>query len=172
MTKRPAFATIQGMQTFLPYSDFAESARVLDYRRLGKQRVEAFQLLNVIRGVDKFGVPKNHKGWVNHPATVMWRQYPTALAMYGVDICNEWKRRGYKDSLQPKFREFLSVNFDNLEEPYWLGDYEFHRSHRSNLLRKDREYYGLEFAGVPDDLPYVWFPEFAPNADLTSVRYV
>lgn len=172
MTKRPVFATIRGMQTFLPYSDFAESARVLDYRRLGKQRVEAFQLLNVIRGVDKFGEPKDHKGWVNHPATVMWRQYPVALAEYGVVICDEWKRRGYNDSLQPKFRDFLSENFDDLEQPYWLGDYEFHRSHQSNLLRKDLAYYGLEFAGVPDDLPYVWFPEFAPKTDLTSVRYL
>jgi len=29
------------MQTFLPYPGFADSARVLDRRRLGKQRGEA-----------------------------------------------------------------------------------------------------------------------------------
>jgi len=29
------------MQTFLPYADFKLSTRVLDYKRLGKQRVEA-----------------------------------------------------------------------------------------------------------------------------------
>ena len=34
------------MQTFLPTSNFAESAKYLDYRRLGKQRVEVLQLLN------------------------------------------------------------------------------------------------------------------------------
>jgi hypothetical protein len=33
------------VQTFLPYSDYATSARVLDYRRLGKQRVETKQIL-------------------------------------------------------------------------------------------------------------------------------
>jgi hypothetical protein len=33
------------VQTFLPYADFAESARVLDRARLGKQRVEALQVL-------------------------------------------------------------------------------------------------------------------------------
>ena len=34
------------MQTFLPYPDFHESAKVLDMKRLGKQRVEVLQLLN------------------------------------------------------------------------------------------------------------------------------
>ena len=28
------------MQTFLPYKDFGKTAKCLDYRRLGKQRVE------------------------------------------------------------------------------------------------------------------------------------
>ena len=36
------------MQTFLPYPDFVKSALVLDYRRLGKQRVEARQILDII----------------------------------------------------------------------------------------------------------------------------
>jgi hypothetical protein len=36
------------MQTFLPYEDFTLSAQVLDYRRLGKQRVEALQIYNVL----------------------------------------------------------------------------------------------------------------------------
>lgn len=33
------------MQTFLPFSDFKKSAESLDYRRLGKQRVECLQIL-------------------------------------------------------------------------------------------------------------------------------
>ena len=37
------------MQTFLPTSDFRESARLLDYKRLGKQRVEGMQLLNAMQ---------------------------------------------------------------------------------------------------------------------------
>ena len=35
----------ENMQTFLPYPDFQLSAECLDYKRLGKQRLEAFQLL-------------------------------------------------------------------------------------------------------------------------------
>ena len=51
------------MQTFLPYKSFKDSFKVLDYRRLGKQRVEAYQILNVLLGRTKT------KGWSNHPAT-------------------------------------------------------------------------------------------------------
>ena len=36
------------MQTFLPYDDFVLSLDCLDYRRLGKQRVESMQLLNAM----------------------------------------------------------------------------------------------------------------------------
>jgi len=34
------------MQTFLPYPDFLQSLQSLDNKRLGKQRVETFQILN------------------------------------------------------------------------------------------------------------------------------
>lgn len=35
------------MNTFLPYPSFDESAKCLDYKRLGKQRVEAKQILEI-----------------------------------------------------------------------------------------------------------------------------
>jgi hypothetical protein len=38
------------MQTFLPYSDITESMRVLDNKRLGKQRVETYQIISAITG--------------------------------------------------------------------------------------------------------------------------
>ena len=53
------------MQTFLPYPDFAESARCLDRQRLGKQRVETAQILRCI-------VENRTGGWANHPAVRMW----------------------------------------------------------------------------------------------------
>ena len=70
------------MQTFLPVADFKESAKYLDYKRLGKQRVEGMQLLNAMQpDYDK-------KGWLNHPATVMWTGYQNALKLYvNVMIC-------------------------------------------------------------------------------------
>ena len=38
------------VNTFLPYPDFVKSAKALDYKRLGKQRVEAWQILRALRG--------------------------------------------------------------------------------------------------------------------------
>lgn len=137
------------MQTFLPYPDFKKSALVLDYRRLGKQRVETKQILNALDGLSK--------GWTNHPATNMWRGYEFALAYYGLTMCAEWIRRGYNDSLSEFFIQRLSQYGDETAVlPPWMGDEEFHTSHQSNLVRKDPEYYGSHFPEVPDDLPYIW----------------
>ena len=36
------------MQTFLPYADLRDSVVCLDNKRLGKQRVECLQILNVL----------------------------------------------------------------------------------------------------------------------------
>ena len=57
------------MQTFLPYTDFIKSAKCLDYKRLGKQRVEAKQILNILLG------ETTKAGWTNHPAVLMWSGY-------------------------------------------------------------------------------------------------
>ena len=51
------------MQTFLPYPDFKQSAACLDYRRLGKQRVEGVQILKKILG-EKSLNGKPYKGWL------------------------------------------------------------------------------------------------------------
>lgn len=66
------------MQTFLPYADFSGSAAALDPRRLGKQRVEAIQ---VLRGLTVPGY-----GWRHHPAVRMWAGYEEALVRYGLDV--------------------------------------------------------------------------------------
>jgi hypothetical protein len=148
------------MQTFLPYSDFRASARVLDRRRLGKQRVEALQ---VLRGLIVPGY-----GWRRHPAVAMWTGYEEALVRYGLEVCEEWCERGHQDScaatLVADFTEFrprASVRDQSLlaadgELPPWLGDDAVHRSHRSALVRKDPATYAQLFPDVPDDLPYTW----------------
>jgi len=138
------------MQTFLPYESFQLTAEVLDYRRLGKQRVETWQLIRAING--------QTKGWANHPAAVMWRGHTAALANYGLVMCQEWKRRGYNDTMTDRFLELLedSTSEEIAKLPAWYGSAELHLSHQSNLIRKFPEHYGPVFSGVPDDLPYVW----------------
>jgi hypothetical protein len=139
------------VQTFIPYSDFYESASVLDMKRLGKQRVETLQILNALAGLSK--------GWVNHPATKMWRGYETALVQYGIAICQEWQMRGYKDSCEGKIWN-VSKNFRPNRGffllPSWWGDDRVHDSHKSKLLQKDNDWYSQFNWSVPSDLDYVW----------------
>jgi hypothetical protein len=137
------------MQTFLPYADFKRSAEVLDYRRLGKQRVETWQLIRAING--------ETRGWRNHPAAVMWRDHVPALAAYGATMCNEWIRRGYNDSMLQRFEVIVSRSLEEeLELPPWLGNKNFHLSHQSNLVRKFPEHYRLHWPEISEDLPYIW----------------
>ncbi|MGW5345663.1 MSMEG_6728 family protein [Streptomyces sp. HUAS TT3] len=146
------------MQTFLPFPGFLESATVLDPRRLGKQRVEALQ---VLRGLTLPGY-----GWRHHPAVRMWVGYEEALVRYGLDVCSVWTAGGRADScaasltagfraVRPRavVRDQRRLAADG-ELPPWLGDPAFHRSHQSALLRKAPEFYRRHFPGVPEGLPY------------------
>jgi hypothetical protein len=128
------------MQTFLPYPDFEASAAALDYRRLGKQRVEAFQILKALRG--------ESKGWINHPCIKMWRGHETALAAYMNTMIREWIRRGYKNTM--KIEDLSEYNM-----PSWFGLEAFHLSHRCNLARKS-EYYRNLWPDVDVTMPYLW----------------
>ncbi|MFD6470175.1 MULTISPECIES: MSMEG_6728 family protein [Streptomyces] len=148
------------MQTFLPFPSFHASAAVLDVRRLGKQRVEAVQ---VLRGLVVPGY-----GWRRHPAVRMWTGYEEALVRYGLEICGVWTDEGRADTCAvtltrelgalrlggaPRTQEQLAADGDL---PPWLGGPDLHRSHQSALVRKDPAFYRERFPGVPDDLPYVW----------------
>ncbi len=188
------------MQTFLPYQDFTETAKCLDYRRLGKQRVEAKRILKInlfrtctdftwvycrnceeiyyLPGQPNFSCPKcgsketTGRGatnttvkivWENHPAVLMWRGYELALAEYGIAICKEWIRRGYKDNTLEFFEDNCLENDEDFSigYPNWYTNqlelYKVIQSHRSNLLRKDFDYYSkFNWNDVDDTLPYYW----------------
>lgn len=139
------------MQTFLPYKDYTESAKVLDSKRLGKQRVEALQILDAISKKRK-----NIKAaWQQHPAVIMWEKYPRSLCFYGLAMCKEWLRRGYKDTCTEKFKLYLN-EFKGQQKPDWLGNEEFHISHQSNLLKKLPSHYKFYFPGVSPYKEYIW----------------
>ena len=141
------------MQTFLPFSCFTESAKALDNKRLGKQRVETLQLLKALFLGPEFNGRKTP--WFNHPACKMWRGNDRSLIRYGIIICSEWISRGYKDTCLGKIEQFRPY-FANESDPSWLSNVEFHLSHQSNLIRKDAVFYGDKFPGVPSNLEYVW----------------
>jgi hypothetical protein len=137
------------VQTFLPYSDFYKSGYALDPRRLGKQRVETLQILNSLF---------ENKGWVNHPAVKMWRGYEQLLAVYGLTMCIIWvDKYGFKDTCYSKIGKYItSTNIFDIPCPPWLGDEEFHESHRSNLMRKDPVFYAHFAATTREGLEYKW----------------
>ena len=131
------------MNTFLPYADFHETAKCLDSKRLGKQRLEAKQILDLLTG-------KADNSWKFHPCVKMWNGYETVLKVYYNAILQEWIRRGYRNAM--KFYEITG----KVEFPSWLGRKDFHDAHRSNLLRKNFEYYKQFGWKVKKDLKYVW----------------
>jgi Pyrimidine dimer DNA glycosylase len=149
------------VQTFLPYADFERSARALDQKRLGKQRVECIQIVR--------GLTRPDYAWRHHPAVKMWRGHLEALARYSFTVCEVWRELGHADTCQDTISADLASagvtrvrSQPELAEagllPPWLGDEDFHRPHRSSLVRKDPGHYRPQFPGVPDDLSYVYPP--------------
>nr|WP_218910821.1 MSMEG_6728 family protein [Nocardioides thalensis] len=156
----------------MPYPDFEASARALDQKRLGKQRVETIQ---VVRALTRPGY-----GWANHPAVLMWKGFEEALGRYGFTCCAVWTELGHGDSCALTIATDLrAAGVDTVRSqaelaaagalPPWLGDDELHRSHQSSLLRKDPEHYGPLFVDVADDLPYVW-PVRSPAVVAAEIR--
>ena len=112
----------------MPFSDFAASAACMDYKRVGKQRVEAWQILNTILC--------GKKAWSNHPAVLMWRGHTDALKVYYNAFCAEWANRGYQNiKLKP-----IAVS-QSVVMPPWVGDERLHSSHRRALLVKNPAHY-------------------------------
>ena len=151
------------MQTFLPYADFYRSATCLDNKRLGKQRVEVLQIINTLFNPEP-------KGWRNHPAVLMWKENIPALSLYGIICVNVWLSKSYKDTCREKILLALNRNLSGTwtEEtllkmsgesefyPFWFGWEEFHSSHRSNLLRKDYDFYKQYGWKEDTTIPYYW----------------
>ena len=144
------------VNTFLPYADFERSGAVLDSRRLGKQRVEVLQICNALH--------RETGGWINHPATRMWRGYEPALVAYGYAIVREWTGRGGADTVGDKLRPHLHGEPERTQRelaelgllPPWLGREDVHHAYRSALVRKDPDFYRPLFPDVVEGLEYVW----------------
>ncbi len=147
------------MQTFLPDPDFTESLRMIDKQRLGKQRVEAYQILRVLM------FPDQAKGWKRHPAVLMWTGHVDALKLYYNLSLLEWRGRGCMN------RMLMYPSGTEPEMPWWMGRPEFHLAHQSNLVRKAPDFYGPLFPGVPPDIPYWWPTEHEDDRPDASAKW-
>jgi hypothetical protein len=157
------------MQTFLPFTSYYLSARHLDRKRLGKQRVECIQIAKAI--VDP------SYGWRNHLATRMWMDDPRALYLYTRFVVEAWIGRGYRDGGTigkmedilgdliyhgDVYPAWLLDSAYTVPRVYWQGakgplnDSPICASHRAALLFKDPDHYG-QF-GWPERpaINYVW----------------
>lgn len=147
------------VNTFLPLPDFRESLLSLDKRRLGKQRLEAYQIINFLLGTPL----GSGKGYANHPAKEMWKGYTNALIEY-YNICLEvWVERGGKNEMKPFTIE------GEIVYPPWFGVMEFHYSHQAALIRKEPAAYLPLFDTLPIaylSLGYLW----PSHIDLEDLR--
>lgn len=178
------------MQTFLPYKDFEKSAKSLDNKRLNKQILEGYQILCVLAnkkvvGDDGYSLEEFEHSWKNHPAVKMWKGHHTALLEYVHTMNREWVHRGFNSNIALEKAKYLYLNYffnepehSEYNYPTWLGDTDFHVSHRANLKRKAYEdidryaekkqvkrldeaitwaaTYEVIWPGIPADMPYVW----------------
>lgn len=142
------------MQTFLPYKDFTKTAKALDSKRLNKQILECYQILNVLSNTDP------RAGWRNHPAVKMWRGHEKALWGYAMTMLFEASSRGIKtDTNEKNLRTAWANNADNWgsEEPAWYTDEVAMKrltiTHKANLYKKDPIYYFDFFSSVAKSNP-------------------
>jgi hypothetical protein len=145
------------VQTWLPYPSFQDSVKVLDISTLSAQRLDVLCILDVIHQSNTAGVSDEPAA----PARLvaMWEGYEPQLCEYGIEVCEEWARRGYEpDGTQSNLEWHLDMATSGeytLEKPPWFGDIQVHHAHQSALLRKFPDHYSVYF-DVADDLEMVW----------------
>lgn len=119
----------------MPYMCIYMSLDCLDNKRLGKQRVEAKQILDAITG--------KTKAWLNHPCTQMWIGYENYLKFYINTAIRLWKVRGFKNTMDEYVVDIFDLKIDEI--PFWVGVDSFHTSHRLMLLKKNYKHYSRYF---------------------------
>ena len=129
------------VNTFVPFADIQACAKALDRLRLGKQRCEAYQIWRALMGLTK--------GWVNHPAALMWKGHTCFLAKYMNTMIDEWVARGYQNNMS------RLPHCANPRPPWWWGWDPIHKSHQASLNRKKPDYYHFD-VGSWADYGYVW----------------
>lgn len=131
------------VNTFILTDDPKECAKRLDPKRLGKQRVEAFQIIKVL--INK------STGHSNHPCTKMWQEHLDGLKYYTNCMIDEWISRGYKNTM---------LKYDNVDAsslPWWYSNKQIHYANMASLVRKDPNYYtSFTYPSVYDKFGYIW----------------
>lgn len=135
------------MITFLPLPSFRESADVLDWKysanRLNNQVNEGIIIAKTLLGVYE---KEGKKGWMNHPAVLMWTDCEFSLLNYVEIHLETWehKKQTFSQSRHDeiiKLQHMCIEGCKTLMNPWWLGDERLHSSHRAILLGKNWDWY-------------------------------
>ena len=128
------------MQTFITDSrEVGWGVYHLDQKRLVKQLLECRQIMAALAG--------ETKGWVNHPATKMWRGKEGQLYGYANAVVKEMQVRGYKwqnnfDQLKNSFLNIINQRRGWVDQEF--SEEEFDKivyTHRGRLYEKDPVHY-------------------------------
>lgn len=143
--------------TLMPSIGFHKSLVLIDDARLSKQRQDVLRILRGIMGEEPWHI--SHAGWEGYEYT---------LGVFGMSACSVWQnQRGHRDSIAFQLHEILEGVPHDLVQPPWIGDLNFHRSHRSYLVRRMPEFYAEKFPNNPEGMPLLW-PQ---NCDADSRGY-
>lgn len=139
------------VNTFVLSNCPRRTMELLDAKRLGKQRVEAYQIINALGN--------SSTGWKNHPITQMWKDNIEGLKFYFNCSVDEWVKRGYKNTMN----KFDNVSEDSL--PWWFFNEQLQKTHKASLLRKDPVFYTPLFPLEKEyyDTGYIWTAKLPDN---------
>ena len=136
------------MQTFLPYSNFSECARVIDIKRLWRQILEANQLLKLIthREIES--------RWRNYPVYKMWLPYADVLNVYRDIFVQEWLDR--RLIRPPAIASEAEGAYKYNNWPLWINNEKIFSSHRAALLVKNPQWYSQFGWKEKPEINYYW----------------
>jgi Pyrimidine dimer DNA glycosylase len=130
------------VQTFLPYTSTIACAQGLDNKRLNKQILEGYQILNILSGKSKGGA------WRNHPAVLMWKGFERGLWTYIEAMVQIANLRGIKTENNVRNLKALHdqcwETWGDKRPEFWNDETKVMRivtTHRANLFNKDPMYY-------------------------------
>ena len=123
-----------------------DSLDALDNKRLNKQILETYQILNILSGQSK------SNAWAHHPAVLMWEGAEAELWRYGQIAMSLAEMRGIRtDKNKSNFKALSSKSaiYWGDDEPLWRKSPSTLKrvtaTHKANLYRKDPIYY-VEYA--------------------------
>ena len=128
-----------------------DSLDALDNKRLNKQILETYQILNILSGQSQSGA------WRNHPAVLMWVGAEAELWRYGQIAMSLAEMRGIKtDKNKSNFKALskIAATFWEDNDPIWRKTPSILKrvttTHKANLYRKDPIYYASYANSVYD----------------------